>query len=258
MGLTIERMRGWWLEEYLPPRCRKARLRVDGGAVEARVRSYRAEEAPVAFVVHDGLRDPVEVRFAEGACFRRRNWAGRGGEGWVQSLKRCVVGLDERDLSGYAAGDVMAEGYVDSRCPTSREDLEERIAEWTRGVALIDGALWEECGEPVWEVSRIGGRPFLSPEFVQRGDVAYNALQKADAEAVAGAEPYGDIEVLIPEAVRSDPMREGLQAAVDRAGEEALSAYREYRNARDRARAALSDLAAYLDETSDAPWRAGE
>ena len=37
MRIITEKMQGWWLEEYVPPRCRKARWRVATGEVEASI-----------------------------------------------------------------------------------------------------------------------------------------------------------------------------------------------------------------------------
>ena len=144
--------------------------------------------------------------------------------------------------------------------PIAKQDLEERIVSRLNGFVLIDGAAWEEFEEPIWKVSWFGdGGALVSPDVPTKGyrPYGYNAFQKELAEKEAGCEACGDIEVLIPEAVRRDPRREKLERAAGDAAKRESLLREKLIAAREENVKAQAALANYLDLTADAPWRCG-
>lgn len=264
MQIITEKMQGWWLEEYVPPRCRKPRWRVASGEVEASIESYSADEAPVAFVIrhpHEGRT--AEIRFADGKYYRsvdaRLRWG--GGDDWISCLKAGVNGLSEAPFERYGTGRVEADGYP-PMLPIAREDLEERIGWWLSGKAMIDGEAWEECGEPIWAVRWQGVTAIAYARIPEKGERPYgfNAFQKDMATIPERFKPVSfcdEIEVRIPEAVRRDPLREKLERDAKDAAKKEAVASRRLKEAREENRQAQSALAEYLDMTAGARWRCG-
>lgn len=264
MRIITEKMQGWWLEEYVPPRCRKPRWCVASGEVEASIESYSADEAPIAFVIrspHEGRT--AEIRFADGKCYRsgdaRLRWG--GGDDWISCLKAGVNGLSEAAFERYGTGRVEADGYP-PMLPIAREDLEERIGWWLSGKAMIDGEVWEECGEPIWAVRWQGATAIAYARIPEKGERPYgfNAFQKDMATIPERFKPVSfcdEIEVRIPEAVRRDPLREKLERDAKDAAKKEAVASRRLKEAREENRQAQSALAEYLDMTAGARWRCG-
>lgn len=262
MRIITEKMQGWWLEEYVPPRCRKPRWRVATGEVEASIKSYSADEAPVAFVVRRPHEErTVEIRFAEGRCWRsvdaRLRWG--GGDDWMSCLKAAMRGLSKAAFEWFEPGRIPVD-QCDRGLPRAKEDLEERIGWWLGGKAVIDGDVLEECGEPMWLLHWEGDAAIAYAHIPERCERPYglNALQHGVAKIpgrIGSVSFHDEIEVRIPEAVRRDPMREKLEKDAEEAAAREARASRALKEAREANRQAQSALAEYLDMTADAPWR---
>ena len=232
-------------EAYLPPRCKKLRYRDAEGktTVSLALLTDPDKEAPVAFRFPDwyvteamgkeyfgGNADPVkkELRWFNEKLYERDAKRSHycGGIGWYSFEE-----FSER-LKDFRRGYSSFLG----KCPDSFEEYEIAVKERTGGVLLMqhDGGeieVWIECGEPMYMYNLFGlghnhGGTGMFIEQAYNSNIPkthyFNALHREDAvkAAIEAAMRRGDdqsvdgiracetIEVLIPEAVRRNPMVE--------------------------------------------------
>ena len=190
-------------EQYLPtPRCRKLRERTVEEDVEVTVQETAKAEAPVVFVVHDyerywGYTD-VEVRRFKGILYKRP----------YNFDYVCISDAAEAD---FATPDDM-QRCLKRRCtcyphPNSKAEAVRGADAETKRYLIIDGELWERCGEPMYVYHTFGlghnhGGTSLSIAWFYNDNIGndryFNALQKAEAEAAAvrTAEARGDTDYI--------------------------------------------------------------
>ena len=245
-----------YLETWLPPRCRRLRYRVVEEDMTFGIRSYSADEAPVAFRVSTGS-EKFDIRWNGAECYRRASWESGDWSEWLRATHyslRC-------DYAPYKAGDMTANGPENGRT-----DLVSEVEASLSRVCLVDGELWEGCQEPGWKPDTwySGSCFYLDIRAATGADARWNALQWEEALASASARlrkpavPILDqperIEVIIPDAVRSDP--HGKALAEDRAKlEENLAQVREEcKRAAEQLAKAMEQEDAYRKAHEGAPW----
>lgn len=247
------------LETWLPERCRKPRYRVVQESMDFGIRSYTKEEAPVAFRI-SGTRDADgDVRWDGERYYRPL----KGYDDWGAWLLRWSRRLSE-NYTRYEGDDKIADLSDDYG---SRASLVSEVESLLDEVCLIDGALWKSCGEPGWTAHiwwGTGHRRYAALYVKEARAAKWNALQREQAEAEAVSNSFGpielrdengeSIEVLMPEAVKSDPR--GVALAEARAERETLleEARAEYRQAREALEAARAKESAYREANEGAPW----
>lgn len=211
-----------YTETFIPPRCRKPRLRERTQEVRFSLRSVTEEEAPIAFIcndyhhTHNTLETP-EIRLYKGKLYSIMTDA---------DLRTLNNGEKNRHLHPEDAQRIQLGG----RCYEST--LEDEIAAYKKAhsrLLVINNQLWEQCGEPRYVVMTFGlghnhGGTALMVSQHYNDNISktryFNALhgKEAVAEATRIAQARGDtnslgefkedIEVLIPEAVKCNPQRQ--------------------------------------------------
>ena len=172
METKTMKVKMFFLEPAVPPRCRKARVRVNSEVCDMPVKAYTAEEAPVAFLVN-GWQDKDEAvpyRLAGGKLYvkaktnfmvnktsdktraifnanqiRIGDFVGDYGS-WHQS--------SFEDLWNYSPQPVAKElpefnFYHDDE---SRSCVKDRFRGEMGKLVMIDGSPWEEAKEPFYSV----------------------------------------------------------------------------------------------------------
>lgn len=243
---TIDGIKFVYSEGYLPtPRCRKLRYRdVEGEtSVEVTALTDPDKEAPVAFRFPDSdltramgkeyygdeaERVSKEIRLFQGKLYERDHNGNHycGGQGWYDYKTFCECLRSFRRRYCFELG----------KTPDTLEDYQVAIPGSVSGTVLMihDGGeieIWRECGEPRYMFNTFGlghnhGGTALFIEQHYNSNIPnshyFSALQREEAveAATATALRRGDdqyinmihgcemIEVLIPEAVKLDPMHE--------------------------------------------------
>lgn len=248
-----------YLETWLPPRCEKLRYRVVEDTMTFAVSSYSAEEVPVAFRVSGKNIAEGDVRF-DGSRHYRRLLNEDDYEDWGAWL----LAVSDLNLKypSHEKGDIIAEEACNDR-----EKLICQVEAILSNVCLVDSELWEACEEPGWwadtwwknhrrhVTARVGGRCAV---------VKWNALQRDEAEAAAIASSTAPIElvrdqgeyieVLIPEAVKSDPCGKALTEARVKCEELLAKAREECDRAIKTLDEAVVKEMAYREANEGAPW----
>lgn len=213
-----------YTEEYLPPRCRKPRLRKAQKTYSARIPIVNKEDAPVAFLLsdlHHRKEGTVKIRLHKGRLY-------------MLETRLLAVRANGGDHFGFAHSGffpVTAERFkpyvLDNK---TFEEKKERIRNLCADRIVIDNLVWLRCGEPVYQIQTfgLGNNHGSTGLFVEtyidkddlRGSRYFNALQGDEAVAAfnAVAKGRGDtnsvglygkmIEVLLPEAVTYKPWTE--------------------------------------------------
>jgi len=189
------------------------------GDIKVGIQSVTAEEAPVAFLLSDYShqeKDKTEIRWYQGKCWKKSvkdDWQSHGGPKSI-TPEYLLDHLHPSLPYGHARSrDLVVKRY--------RKELEDYL--------VIDGEVWQQCGEPRYVINTFGlghnhgGTGLFVEEFYNSNishDYYFSALDgdKAVAEANRIAERRGDtnsvgkfekmIEVLIPEAVTIRPEAE--------------------------------------------------
>lgn len=211
-------------ESYLPPRCRKPRYREAKKSCIVRVRCVTKDEAPVAFFLSDyghKQEGTVKIRLYKGRLYQ------------IETERRYAPCTPEytwnREFVGW--GPITAD-RLGFRNYNTRKSFEEQSAELRKEASrrlIVDGLVWRECGEPMYEIITFGlghnhGGSALFVETCYNHNISkdryFNALQGDEAVAAfnAIAQRRGDtdsvgrygkmIEVLIPECVKRNPKKE--------------------------------------------------
>lgn len=206
----------------VPPRCRKPRTVYDTETITVTVPAATSAAAPVAFRVPDRTIGPTEYRW----------WDDRL---WIPYLPWSHQSEPSTPGSGYFPATVKVGGLGDGR-DAALQQVRDRYAAYL----IIDGVVWKEsAGEPIYTVATFGlgnnhggtallvddminrhgpGNCFRADQFeAARGQALEVAAAREDNESLSGIRDTPPIEVLIPEAIRSDPQRD---ATIERANEE--------------------------------------
>lgn len=211
-----------YMENYLPtPRHRKLRQRdvTEGFSVE--IPEATAAEAPVVLRTHDLKRycdgiQPTDYRTFHGRLYTP-----------VRMCDMVSVNDQERANRPFPIEDLPH--YFRTYGCVSREEAIQQHKERAENYLLVDGALWQCTGEPMYEVCTFGlghnhgGTALMITNHFNsncRWENYYTALQHEEAVEAAvkvalarGDTKYVDsirdkryyIEVLDPSAVRADP-----------------------------------------------------
>lgn len=215
-------------EPYLPtPRCRKLRHREANGIVEADVTSLCKDQAHPVFRVTE--YDMKLSGFIPTTIYQY------DGQLWKVTLQdRFSCGAPHEPATAQTLQEVFSRyhyqnqhGHLDDH-PT--ESI--RALEHAKNYLLIDGELYEPCGEPMYNIITFGlghnhGGTGFFVEYHYNNNIPnrnyFNALHRAEAiaYAVQVAQGRGDtnsiprlqnpqyhIEVLDPSAVHRDPMKD--------------------------------------------------
>lgn len=212
-----------WMEPYVPPRCRKARNRLAGGKETVRLAEYALDEAPVAFVIRRGEGADGEgkpLRLAGGRLYEPT------GES-AQDLASRVAGF----LWWFSAEeleDIEGRMFDPVSCVT-REALERMISKTESDRIIFGGEFWKWVEEPRYVMQREGGKVIVkvsssggcrralgldSWNALQLEEVVEEASRYAAWNGIGAVKVLETIEVLIPEAVRSDRRRDRLSKLI--------------------------------------------
>lgn len=213
-------------EQYIPPRCRKPRYREAEAKHNIRIRKVTKAEAPVAFVLsdyHHTHEGQVKVRLYKGKFYILDTWQhyAPGPEGHYGRGE--FVGFRPTTEDCF-----LKHFYITN----TRDSLENQKASYHKEALqylIIDGLVWKQCGEPLYEIQTFGlgnnhGGTALFVETCYNPNIGkdryFNALLGDEAVATmnAIAQRRGDtksvgrygkmIKVLIPECVKRNPLRE--------------------------------------------------
>ena len=185
------------------------------GDIKVGIPSLTSEEAPVAFRITK-YGETREIRWYEGKCWRKatkNDYVSHGGPDGVTP-----------DWPDFHLNADLPHGYA-----RDRKTCQKKYREAAKGYILVDGYLWHQCGEPRYVINTFGlghnhGGTGLFVEEYYNSNISreryFSALDgdKAVSEANRIAERRGDtesmgrfekmIEVLLPEAVSIQPMKE--------------------------------------------------
>lgn len=209
-------------EEYLPsPRHRKLRTRDVKEPMTVSVRECSSVEAPVALRVHNLARYadsivPTDFRFYDGQLYT--------------AVLNHDMFVPENRIEARQPFDINKLGhYFRNYMNPDREEAVAQLKDTADQYLIIDGVLWQQTGEPRYEVCTFGlghnhGATALMISTHYNGNKPwtcyYSALQheEAIAAAVETARRRGDtesipriedkhyrIDVFVPSAVRLDP-----------------------------------------------------
>lgn len=205
---------GTYTRDEIPPRCRKPRPVTYPATTTVRVPQVTADQAPVAFRVHNNpLTAPTPYR----------HWGGNLYTKWRPSVR------DEPVTPGSTMfpAEQEAERYRLGPFIASEAAFAERVRDLYEDYLIVDGIVWVISGEPRYVVQTFGtghnhggtsvlasdtDNPNLRSESYFRADepdaaAAYAidaANERGDTESVArlqSRQSYERIEVLISEAV---------------------------------------------------------
>lgn len=272
-------------EEYDAPRKRVPRARIVEHRFAVSIPKYTEEAAPLAFVVEHfpqaftnlktgafeyrpGYDQPV--RYAGGKFYTpaRFNITGKPSP-WQSSDPRERIaahvnntsGVSDRERTEYADAIARDEIRADQYPATmDRADrVEDETGYFAHDLAVIDGEVWQECGEPFYEYySSWFGRDHSRHIFVEIDKTPricnyYGATDRAAlAYYHAGVERLGYIRVLRPDLVTIDRKAEDLAEDADRAARNLEKARDHIKELQDQ----LKDARAHLAETRDADVKA--
>ena len=217
-------------ESYVPPRCRKPRLREIEGVLEYDFRRATAAEAPVAIMQRNRSRLQLGEHQHHGDG-RRIEYRWHGGRLWAPVRLSSLVCLNGARNRRATVRDVYARGWNHeshdhaSACAALKGGLDAR---WL----LVDGVLHESIGEPLLVVQTFGlgcnhGGTALLTDNSYNPNIAASAYfriderGKAEAEFSRVAERRGDtnsltngsgdaddFDVLMPEVLRRRPSKD--------------------------------------------------
>lgn len=209
-----------YTEEYLPtPRCRKMHTRIARKEATVSIRTVTSKEAPMAFVMHDfhhteSFRDRPEIRRYEDSLYSPVTEACLFCGGTKE-----IVRPDNEHF--HLIGDFPRWEDFDNGLSAKQKCADKYL--------VIDGLLWEKCGEPRYAIVTLGlghnhGGTVLSIDTCYNCNIPktryFNALHRKEAVAEAKriAIARGDtesietfdaeIEVFDPSAVKCDPAKE--------------------------------------------------
>ena len=276
-AITAEASAYVW-EEYDAPRKRVPRARIVEHRFTVSIPKYTEEAAPLAFVVEhfpemvgrnlDKYRPGYDqpVRYAGGKFYTPIRFIRSGKpSAWNSSDPETLItahvnnskGVSERERTQYAEAIANDEVRADQWPATyDRADrVEDETSYFAHDIAVIDGEVWQECNEPMYEYySSWFGRDraryiLVTTDKTRVGNNVYGALDRAAlAYFHAGVERTAFIRVLRPDLVSIDSTARDLAEGADRAA-------RNLKDARDRVKELqeqLKEARAHLAEAKSA------
>ena len=228
---------GCFSYEFIPPRCRKPRTQIVEFDMMTGIRKPTFDEAPVAFryptysFEREKVADPsyeyVEYRLFDGKLYKREEMY-------------CGVGIYKRSgvttvgETGWSWADMS---HIEFYIRSTDEKLGKRAAENTirknakRFILLGDNEVWRVCGEPMYCIYTFGlghnhadtclsiddryntnidsSRYFSALDADAAVEAAVGiALRRGDTNSVEHIRNTRKIEVLIPEAVTCNPVKD--------------------------------------------------
>jgi len=208
-----------YYEQYIPPRCRKPRFREETGDIAVSVRSVSCDEAPIAFRLSDyshKRENNTEIRFYKGKCYKRTMRRYIDAREWYTPVCCAEITSCLRPYMIYST-DRTKEYCIKAYRYEAKKHL------------VIDGEVWQQCGEPRYEINTFGlghnhGGTGLfvdhnyNPNIPSRNYFSALDGDKAVAYANEVAQRRGDtkdvgkfekmIEVLMPECVKVKPRKQ--------------------------------------------------
>lgn len=265
----------WNRQMYLPTKKHKRlRMRYIKSNVDVEIKEVTESQFPVAFIIHDyqsvsenaktydefdktefGLFDE-EIRTYNGNLYMPV----RVSHGSAISL--CFEPLDyiKEKLSPRFPHDYYEKNgsfTVDSIIKDDNiEECKKSIFLNAESYIIYEGKVWEECGEPMYEVRTFGignnhgGTGFFILYIHKYDDdigyenyfnalqreqsIAYGkkvAIERGDTEFVANIGKYDNIEVLMPEMVRKDPQEKYEEKRINKIKKEIMNGFKTLYNA---------------------------
>lgn len=280
-AITAEASAYVW-EEYDAPRKRVPRARIVEHRFTVSIPKYDDAAAPLAFVVEHfpemvgrnldeycpGYDQPV--RYAGGKYYtparfniigKRDPWNSSDPRERIAAHVNNTNGVSDRERAEYADAIARDEVRADKYPATmNRADrVEDETSYFAHDLAVIEGEVWQECGEPTYEYysswfGRDRARAILVTTDKNRiWRSSYGALDRvALAYHHAGVERYGYIRVIRPDLVTIDRTAQDLAERTERAA-------RNLKDARDQIKELQQQLKtarAHLTETKQADERA--
>jgi predicted Zn-ribbon and HTH transcriptional regulator len=208
-----------YYEPYLPPRCRKLRYEHKEEDIKLSVTSVTSQEAPVAFRLfdyHHTSENKTEIR-----CFRKKLYI-------RMRMQDIVSGGGEADIMPEKLSRMIRPWFTVSTDRT-RELCLKNYRHSAKRYLIVDGAVWELCGEPRYCITTFGlghnhGGTGLFVDHWYNPNIPNKnyfsaldgkfAVQHADAVAARRGDTNDVgrfeemIEVLMPECVKIKPMKE--------------------------------------------------
>lgn len=208
-----------YYEQYIPPRCRKPRFREETADITVSVRSVSCDEAPIAFRLSDfshKQENNTEIRFYNGKCYKR-------------TMRRYIDAREWYTPVCCAEITSCLHPYMIYSTDRTKEYCIKAYRDEAKKYLVIDGEVWQQCGEPRYEINTFGlghnhGGTGLfvdhnyNPNIPSRNYFSALDGDKAVAYANEVAQGRGDtkdvgtfekmIEVLMPECVKVKPRKQ--------------------------------------------------
>lgn len=211
---------------YIPQRCRKVRYERVSEDIEFKIKSVTSEEAPIAFVLSDYSHVKEETPFIR--CYKQKLYKQHMIQG--RFLKGHSDEEDKRYPQGFEELKRFIHPWLTYDCEKcTKEYAVKEYKEDLNRYIIIDGYIWERCGEPRYVINTFGlghnhGGTGMFVETYYNPNISkeryFNAFdyQKAIDTANAIAQRRGDtksvgtfekmIEVYMPEMVKCKPLKE--------------------------------------------------
>lgn len=202
-------------ESYIPPRCRKPRIREVNETLSVEIKCIKADDAPIA-MTHRGCFFPTRCvyRWFEGRLYRRETY-------YTGQNNRWATLTDLKHKFSRAT-------FVGWPQPSDRSSCHARCIQKANDYLIISGQVWHTCGEPRYVIATFGlGNNHASTALMIDNhfneNIQWQRYFRADdrkaavTEALRVATARGDtrslpdikaswpIKVLIPEAVQCNP-----------------------------------------------------
>lgn len=213
-------------EPFVPPRCRKPRVKLKPCMLTARLRQYDASEAPVVFRVKDRT-STREYRLADGALYIKAPGVASGWAAWVETRIDKFFLLEE------------GEPWSDCTRRFTEFSLQKNLDKKLEDMVLIGDELWTASGMPCYRVLVFGdgsvsvGHEMRSEEGLRRESgrdweycrsfFAPSDKERAERRAIELADGRGDlffldeIEVIDSSGIIFDPQKLAAQIRNERA-----------------------------------------
>lgn len=239
----------WYRETYLPTkRHRNLRSRYLKSNVDVDVKELTPEEFPVAFIIHDyksvsetaktyyDFEDYTEYRMfsEEIRTYNDKLYSPvRVTHGTAISLVFESLDYIKKSIEEYEPCWKYGEEFTEKSIVKQNniEECKENIFVKASKYIVCDGVIWEECGEPRYEIVTFGlghnhgGTGFFITEYYnpnigwknyfnaldREKAIAYGkqvATRRGDTKSVDSIGKYDFIEVLMPEMVKCDPQKD--------------------------------------------------
>lgn len=211
-----------FMEEYIPPRCRKPRIRTVENEMAVTIKEITSDEAPVAMTVTDYemRHDSFKLYKTDYRWYRNKLYKPARDSMGANILDAYTPENIQHDLNWQGLG------YGGK----TEEERRSAIRVCAKSFLIIDGEIWETAGEPRYCIYTFGlghnhGGTSLSINTHYNSNIGkdryFNALQREEAireferialgrgdnESVTG-EYEKNIEVFIPESVKCKPNKQ--------------------------------------------------